>query len=67
MARNSAKRAERKRRIEDAPAKGRGIVQPVAHRKDATSEKMLALIDNLHEDNLPVQPVAQRSGIERSR
>jgi hypothetical protein len=35
--------------------------------KGATSEGVLTLIDCPHQDNLPVQPVAQRPGIERSR
>ena len=36
--------------------------------KGATSEAVLTLIDCPHqEDNLPVQPVAQCPGIERSR
>ena len=35
--------------------------------KVATSEAAPTLIDGPHQDNLPVQPVAQRPGIERSR
>ena len=35
--------------------------------KGATSEAVLTLVDSPHQDNLPVQPVAQRPGIERSR
>jgi hypothetical protein len=35
--------------------------------KGATSEAVLTLIDGVHQDNLPVQPVAQRPAIERSR
>jgi len=35
--------------------------------KDATWDEMLRFFDSLHQDNLPVQPVAQRPGIERSR
>ena len=35
--------------------------------KNATSEAVLTLIDGPHQDNLPVQPVAQCTGIERSR
>ena len=37
----------------------------VAHMKDATSEEVLALINSPHQDNLLVQPVAQRLGVER--
>jgi hypothetical protein len=37
----------------------------VAHIKEASLEEILTLIDCLHEDNLPVQPVAQRAGIKR--
>jgi hypothetical protein len=42
-------------------------VQPVAHSKDATWDEMLMIFDSLHQDNLPVQPVAQCPGIERAR
>jgi hypothetical protein len=35
--------------------------------KGATSEAVLTLIDCPRQDNLPVQPVAQSPGIERSR
>jgi hypothetical protein len=35
--------------------------------KGATSEAVRTLIDGPNQDNLPVQPVAQRPGIERSR
>ena len=35
--------------------------------KGATSGAVLRLIDGPHQDNLPVQPVAQCPGIERSR
>ena len=39
-------------------------VQPGCTHPGASSEEILTLIDCLHEDNLPVQPVAQRRGIE---
>ena len=42
-------------------------VQPVARSKDATWDEMLRFFESLHQDNLPVQPVAQRPGIECSR
>ena len=42
-------------------------MQPVAHSKDATWDEMLMIFDSLHQDNLPVQPVAQCPGIERAR
>jgi hypothetical protein len=64
MAKNAARPLDRKRGSEDTPEKGHGFVQPVAHRKDATSEKVLTVIDNPHEDSWRVQPVAQRSGVE---
>ena len=35
--------------------------------KGATPEAGLTLIDCPHQDNLPVQPVAHRPGVERSR
>jgi hypothetical protein len=52
-----------KRGSEGTPAKGQRDVQPVAHRKDAISDEMLTFIDSLHQDNLPVQPVAQHRRI----
>ena len=52
-----------RRGSEGTPEKGQGDVQPVAHTKDATSDEMPRFIDSLHQDNLPVQPVAQRRGI----
>ena len=67
MASNAAKRRGWKRRSDGASEKGRRDVQPVAHLKDVTWDEILAFIDNLHQDNLPVQPVAQRPGIECSR
>jgi hypothetical protein len=50
-----------------ASEKGQRDVQPVAHKKDEGCDfgKALTLIDCPHQDNLPVQPVAQRPGIER--
>ena len=50
-----------------AREKGQRDVQPVAHSKDATWDEMLMIFDSLHQDNLPVQPVAQCPGIERAR
>jgi hypothetical protein len=56
-----------KKGSEGASGKGQRDVQPVAHMNAATPEKVLTTIDNPHEDNLTVQPVAQSPGIERSR
>ena len=41
-----------------------GMCNRVAHSKNATMEETLTLIEGPREDNLPVQPVAQRLGIE---
>ena len=38
----------------------------ISEMKGATSEAVLTLIDGPPQDNLPVQPVAQRRGIKRS-
>ena len=64
MARNAAGRMGWKRGSKCAPRRASWMCNRVAHIKEASSEEILTLIDCLHEDNLPVQPVAQRLGIE---
>ena len=67
MARNAGRRTVWRRGSDGVPEMGQRDVQPVAHRKDATSDEVLTFIDSLHQGNLPVQPVARSSGTERFR
>ena len=67
MARNAARRMGWRKRSDGASVKGQRDVQQVAHRKDATSQEMLTLIDGPDRNNLPVQPVAQRQAVESVR
>ena len=64
MAGNAAGRMGWKRGSGSAPRRAGWMCNRVAHTKEASPEETLTLIDCLNEDNLPVQPVAQRAGIE---
>ena len=69
-ARRKARKAEGRRGWDSgagAREKCHRDVQPVARSKDATWDEMLRFFESLHQDNLPVQPVAQHPGIECSR
>jgi hypothetical protein len=67
MARNVAGRLGWTRGSEDELGKGQRDVQPGCTQEGCDFGRDAKLIDSPHEDNLPVQPVAQRPGTKRSR